>query len=324
MNLLKLGSDRLNEDFFKPRSLAVGKDDRIYILDSGNSRIQCFSKDGKFLFSFGRRGQGPGELSNDATKLKILEDGNIYIIDNLAKRINVYDTDGKYLWSSKISLNYDDIILVDGTYFLSSLELRENFRTIHATRKLGEIDKAIGLLIEPVLGILKILSQMPDSERWRRIYSFTNFTHLAVNNNKEIIFSQDFPYCLVKYSREGQLIKKVMGQVNFDSYGCIKFSSNGGVISVSSPRPSARVLGVFPQKDLMIVPFLNPDKSIFFVDLYDAELNFVSRYSMPNTISDSKKHENIGEVVIENGYLYAFIVSDREIPRMVKYKLIFE
>lgn len=58
--LLTLGSDRSNEDFFKPRSFYVDKEGRIFILDSGNGRVQCFSGDGKFLFSFGRIGQGPG------------------------------------------------------------------------------------------------------------------------------------------------------------------------------------------------------------------------------------------------------------------------
>ena len=80
--VLKIGSDKANEDFYGIPSFAVGNNDQIYILDSGNSRIQCFSKEGKFLFGFGRRGQGPGELSHLVSQIKILSDGNIYVIDN--------------------------------------------------------------------------------------------------------------------------------------------------------------------------------------------------------------------------------------------------
>jgi hypothetical protein len=45
---------------------------------------------GQFLFSFGRIGQRPGELSQDASKIKMLEDGRIYLIDNPQRRIKVY------------------------------------------------------------------------------------------------------------------------------------------------------------------------------------------------------------------------------------------
>ena len=66
--VFKIGSDKENEDFHKLRSFTVDKDGQIYILDAGNSRIQCFSKEGKFLFSFGRQGQGPSELSDNGIR----------------------------------------------------------------------------------------------------------------------------------------------------------------------------------------------------------------------------------------------------------------
>ncbi len=97
----RIGSDEKNEDFYKPKSFAVDSQGRFFILDSGNSRVQCFSPEGKFLFSFGRAGQGPGELSKEAEKIRILEDGNIYIIDNRQRRINIYNMNGKFLFSRK-------------------------------------------------------------------------------------------------------------------------------------------------------------------------------------------------------------------------------
>ena len=153
--VFKIGSEKANEDFYKTTTFAVGKDDQIYVLDSGNSRIQCFSKEGRFLFGFGRRGQGPGELSNDARNIKILSDGNIYVIDNLQRRINVYDQGGKFLYFAKTSARYHDIVLLNGTYYLSNIILEENHKPIHVSRTLGKIDGDFGIFVEPGRRYLK-------------------------------------------------------------------------------------------------------------------------------------------------------------------------
>jgi hypothetical protein len=137
--LYKLGSDKENEDFYGPSSFTVDSEERIYILDTKNSRVQCFSKEGKFLFSFGRYGRGPGELSEQAKRIKILEDNNLYIIDQFHKTINVYDRNGKYIMSWKISYAYDDIELMDGKYYLSHSYMRVDNKPIHVMNKSGEI-----------------------------------------------------------------------------------------------------------------------------------------------------------------------------------------
>lgn len=52
-----------NQAFNFPFDVLMDPKENIYILDSGNQRIQVFNKDGKFLFGFGRFGQGPVEFS---------------------------------------------------------------------------------------------------------------------------------------------------------------------------------------------------------------------------------------------------------------------
>lgn len=44
------------------RIFRVDKDGNIYVLDSRATKLLKFSRDGKLLFSVGRKGQGPGEL----------------------------------------------------------------------------------------------------------------------------------------------------------------------------------------------------------------------------------------------------------------------
>ena len=77
----------------------------------------------------------------------------------------------------------------------------------------------------------------------------------------------------------------------------------------------------------MVVPYLYPDRDFFYIDIYDLDLNLISRYKMPNIIADVKKGEHIlaGDVMIDNdNYLYALVESKEDYPKVVKYKLIFE
>ena len=234
--ILKIGSNKANEDFYKVPSFAVGKNGQIYILDSGNSRIQCFSKEGKFLFGFGRRGQGPGELSNDARKIKILSDGNIYVIDNPQRRINVYSQEGKFLFLAKTETWYNDIELLDNIYYLSNIYLKEGHKPIHVSRSLGKIDADFGIFVEPAVGILKQISQLPMPEPWRYYYSNSNFTKLVATNRSELIFSQGYPYRLIKYDTKGKVLKDIMGDVDFDTYHHVKFNVDNFGTIIMSPQ----------------------------------------------------------------------------------------
>src|SRR5204862_2482155 len=50
-------------EFNRPEGLGVDRQDRIYVADSCNHRIQIFSPDGKFIETYGKPGASQGELS---------------------------------------------------------------------------------------------------------------------------------------------------------------------------------------------------------------------------------------------------------------------
>lgn len=79
-----------------PMAVYVSPGGRIYVSSTNNHEIQVFNGVGKYLFSFGRLGQGAGELAypygiteNDKGNLLIAETGN--------KRIQEFTPDGKYV-----------------------------------------------------------------------------------------------------------------------------------------------------------------------------------------------------------------------------------
>ena len=153
----------------------------------------------------------------------------------------------------------------------------------------------------------------------------SNFTNIIATNKNEIIFSQDYPYRLIKYDAKGSVLKDIMGDVDFDTYAHVKITSKKGIASLSMSKP-ARILDVSIKNDnQVVVPYLDLEKNFFYIDIYDLDLNLISRYKMPNIIADARKEESIGQGLIDNDdYLYATVISQENYPQLVKYKLIFD
>ena len=326
-----IGSDEKNEDFYNPGSFAVDSQGRIFLLDTGNSRIQCFSQEGKFLFTFGRSGQGPGELSKEARTIRILEDGNIYVIDNRQRRINVYDVSGKFLRQGKTSAEYDDIALVDGTYYYSNLIMVEGHLPIHCSKTLGNVDQSFGPLIDPDKDLLKRAIQMGIPEIVERAFSIKAST-LLVNSKKEIIFSPFSPYRLIKFDALGKTLRDIEGQTAFYTglLTILRIDKKKGTIGIGNGGPSARLFRPYLlDKDYLAYFYLNPEFDTAFLDIYSSNLDLTARYKMMNEVTDARLEgrfpkKYFGEVFIDrNNYLYALLLSQEDAPRLVKYKLIY-
>lgn len=79
-----------------PTDIAIGLNEQIYIVDSGNSRVLCYSKDGEYLFTFGTAGEGEGQLLAPVG-IATASDGSVFVADRGNRRIQIFDENGKFL-----------------------------------------------------------------------------------------------------------------------------------------------------------------------------------------------------------------------------------
>jgi DNA-binding beta-propeller fold protein YncE len=77
-------------EFNRPEGLCIDKQDRLYVADSCNHRIQVFSRDGHFLRAYGKPGRGKGELSYPYD-ICVDSSGFQYICEFGNSRIQVFD-----------------------------------------------------------------------------------------------------------------------------------------------------------------------------------------------------------------------------------------
>ncbi|GKT12745.1 MAG: hypothetical protein ISEC1_P1725 [Thiomicrorhabdus sp.] len=95
--LQKIGTRGSGDGGFNfPLMVDIDSKGRIYVLDSGNFRVQRFSAEGKFEFSFGKVGNRLGMFSRPKG-LAIDNDDNIYVMDASFANFQIFNDKGELL-----------------------------------------------------------------------------------------------------------------------------------------------------------------------------------------------------------------------------------
>jgi len=113
-----------SEMFSDLRSVQVDNEGNIYVLDWKEIHIKAFDKNGKHLRTFGKRGQGPGEIQLP-TRMILTPAGKLAILDSGNRKIALFSPNGECLkeipsakWSLvRIRLDSRDHIYGDTFWF---------------------------------------------------------------------------------------------------------------------------------------------------------------------------------------------------------------
>ncbi|MEY4752438.1 MAG: hypothetical protein RJA44_113 [Pseudomonadota bacterium] len=83
-------------EFNLPRDVAVAPDGTLYVVDSGNFRIQAFRPDGSLLRGFGSIGRQGGQFSRPKG-IAVDAQGRVYVADAAFGNVQIFDGDGQLL-----------------------------------------------------------------------------------------------------------------------------------------------------------------------------------------------------------------------------------
>ena len=101
MTLGKAGVAGAGPDTFNgPCGVVVAPNGDIFVADGHggdtNARVVKFSKDGKFIKEWGKKGSGPGEFDT-LHSMAMDSKGRVFVADRGNSRIQIFDQDGKFI-----------------------------------------------------------------------------------------------------------------------------------------------------------------------------------------------------------------------------------
>lgn len=98
------GNDSLHFNY--PTDVAIANDGSFYVTDGyRNSRVMKFTKEGRYIFQWGRKGNGIGEF-NIPHAVDLDSYGNVYVADRENHRVQKFDSNGKFLkeWKNSVPI----------------------------------------------------------------------------------------------------------------------------------------------------------------------------------------------------------------------------
>jgi len=227
------GDDEEDENkFFKfPWDMVVDKEGNVYICDESNHRIQVFDKNGKYLRTLGRRGNGPTDLLNP-NALDFDIQGNIVISDQSNRRVQVFSTEGKYLDSFKYGTHA--IFEMASAHKRDEVIIYNLLKTFFSRKLLFVYDKKGKLIRE--------IGEYVDDSKEPGEASGISFT---LDGNDNIYTTHSAAPYLLKYSYTGDILM----HVTFETpYGFRKtqvdISNNSIIIEKEKKSPGASSLTI--------------------------------------------------------------------------------
>jgi len=255
--------------FSEVRDMDVDPDENIYVLDSKETHIQVFDKDGTYLRTIGKKGQGPGEMQS-ARSLSITPNNEIMVSDWSARSLHFFSLDGKFLKS----LNLKGML-----WFLKPVADSQN-----------HIIAGYTVMDQTVTGYLKIFN--PDMTEKKTIFSYELAQYPKVNpffaqcfwqidSHDHIIWGYNDTYEINVLKPDGSLFMKILKE-----YDPVKITEQEKQLFIKSNYGEETPPGIELSWDSHHNPFIYlsvDDEGRVFVRTYEKAPNGQYYYDVFNS-----------------------------------------
>jgi len=313
--------------FYDPRNISVDEQRNIYILERGNHRIQKFNKDGNYLRTIGKEGQGPGEFERPYS-LVLDKNSNIYVSDR--RKIHFFNPSGEFVKTIPLSDQVNNFFVSsEGNIFGLMTQRIEKERTRLIVKMNSE-----GKILKNIVQLAEVTQVMRKSENVTSTFSIThdyNYSlYFTFSDNNQIYYGDSSEYSFSRINLEGNvelIIKKE------ESYQSISQKEKDKILEAFSelikqwPKGVVEEAVQFPAHRPFFNRVLIDDKGRIYIkkvkpvldeteslefDVFSPEGYYLYKTTLP-----------FSPEIIKNGYLYDLYTSEETGEVTIKrYKVI--
>jgi hypothetical protein len=299
--------DDKNYLFYEVRGIALDSQQNIYVIDWGHFRIQKFDKDGNYLQTIGRHGQGPGEFQG-TMQLRIDDlSGDIYIRDGLYE-IEKFDKNGNYIEKIKLAKAIDDFDF-DG---------KGNFFAIQRTVSEEDLSKTL-CTIDTKGEIIKNYIKLPWLIPYQKKGKFESANYdpeayclfMSKLNKEAFVYGYSKDYELNIIDMDGRVLYKIRKDESPKGFSAKermiykKYNFNMpphkpyfySIITDSKGR-------IYVQKNRTVGKEFRVNRE---VDIFSKDGYYLYKSTIPR-----------GTYIIKDGYLYAYVMNETSGEELVK------
>ncbi len=261
----------------------------IYVADRGLNEIRKFDKDGEYLLTMGRKGQGPGEFQNIRT-VAVNSHDDLIVYDHMLKRISIFSDNGEHIKTTKILfpdswIDPSKIFVTNAKYLLFG-KLGNSLKLFH------EFDRDWNI-IESYIDY-----EIVDNKEFEEFIFGISLGHCWFQDNGDILYTKYFYDNQIFTYKNKKLVKIVRRESDIKKPYEIQVSHNAKkAMAIKDPEYDLKAvgpgiaflgkthqcsLGIYQLSDGYIVNFLylrrSKDIKELGVELYDSEGKFL-KYS---------------------------------------------
>ena len=259
--------------------LAVDSQENIYAMDQGETQVKVYDKNGNFLRSIGRKGEGPGELQNP-DNIFIMKN-NYLVIEDYIRNISYFTNNGKYVRSISTAKIFPIGVLVNPHgYVLATTNINE-------PNKWG---KEISLYDENLNYLLTIISIPKPKPNPQLIKSFQPQINWASYTDENFIISYKEGYELQIFNTRGELVKKIKKEyepievTEEDIKLRIRKVPVGKKLDVPKYFPAIYSLTTDDEGRIFVHTYEKSGNGKYFNDVFDKEGRYIAKISLKDRL----------------------------------------